>query len=72
MFQEPATHSRTPRLVGGAPCLDFVNTVGYRGREDGRDERLPDYAGLIAWAERVGIRGGAVSHINSTSSGVSP
>jgi predicted RNA-binding Zn ribbon-like protein len=55
MLQEDASRPKAPRLVGGAACLDFVNTVGYRGREDGRDERLPDYAALAAWAERVGI-----------------
>lgn len=55
MIPEPASRPKAPRLVGGAPCLDFVNTVGYRGREDGREERLPDYAALVDWAERVGI-----------------
>lgn len=55
MIPEEATLPKAPRLVGGAPCLDFVNTVGYRGREDGREERLPDYAALVAWGERVGI-----------------
>jgi len=55
MLQEATSHPKAPRLVGGAPCLDFVNTVGYRGREDGREERLPDYAALVAWGERVGI-----------------
>ncbi len=55
MIPEPASRPKAPRLVGGAPCLDFVNTVGYRGREDGREERLPDYPALVDWAERVGI-----------------
>ncbi len=55
MIQELPAQPKTPRLIGGAPCLDFVNTVGYRGREDGREERLPNYAALIAWALRVGI-----------------
>jgi len=55
MNPETATRPKIPRLVGGAPCLDFVNTVGYRGREDGGEERLPDYAALVDWAALVGI-----------------
>ena len=55
MNMEWASRPKAPRLVGGAPCLDFVNTVGYRGREEGREERLPDYAALVDWSERVGI-----------------
>ncbi len=30
------------RLVGGAPCLDFVNTVDWRGRDD-PEESLTEY-----------------------------
>lgn len=45
--------------MGGAPCLDFVNTVGYRGRGEGAEERLADYPALVAWAQRAGILGAA-------------
>lgn len=55
MIPELSAPPKAPRLIGGAPCLDFVNTVGYRGREDGREERLPDYAAFVAWALWVGI-----------------
>jgi len=42
------------KLVGGRLCLDFVNTVGGRG-DAVRDERLTEYADLLAWGLRVGV-----------------
>ena len=42
-----------PKLVGGALCLDFVNTVEWRGAPE-RAERLTDYAELLLWAEAAG------------------
>ena len=39
-------------LVGGNPCLDFANTVFWRGREDS-EELLTTYADLVDWALRV-------------------
>jgi predicted RNA-binding Zn ribbon-like protein len=39
-----------PKLLGGAPCLDFVNTVEWRGAPD-PSERLTDYGELLIWAE---------------------
>jgi len=49
----------TTNLIGGRLCLDFVNTVGARrigpSREMViRDEKLNDYADVIAWARHVG------------------
>ena len=41
-------------LIGGAPCLDFVNTVDER-LAPAPDDRLRTYADLITWSERVGI-----------------
>jgi predicted RNA-binding Zn ribbon-like protein len=41
-------------LSGGASCLDFVNTVGGRGRE-APVERLRGYADLVAWARQAGL-----------------
>ncbi len=35
-------------LVGGRWCLDFANTVGWRGEENARD-RLKEYADLVWW-----------------------
>ena len=44
-----------PNLIGGALCLDFVNTVDPR-HEPGRREYLDDYAALVAW----GVHAGAI------------
>ncbi len=40
-------------LVGGRLCLDFVNTVSWRGTEEPYDE-LSTYADLLRWSERAG------------------
>ena len=39
-----------PKLVGGALCLDFVNTVEWRGAPE-PSERLTDYGELLIWAD---------------------
>lgn len=54
------------KLVGGRPCLDFVNTVAGRisssGSRRGRDyadrivgERLPSYEALLRWSILAGV-----------------
>ena len=43
----------TLELVGGALCLDFVNTVNSRVHPE--HEYLMDYAALVNWANMVGI-----------------
>ena len=35
------------RLVGGRPCLDFVNTVAGRVSSPGRAQTRPDYADRV-------------------------
>lgn len=40
-------------LVGGRLCLDFVNTVSWRGTEE-PDDNLSTYADLVRWSERAG------------------
>ena len=40
-------------LVGGRRCLDFVNTVSWRGTEEPYDN-LSTYADLLRWSERAG------------------
>lgn len=40
-------------LVGGRLCLDFVNTVSWRGREQSYDN-FSTYADLLRWSERAG------------------
>jgi predicted RNA-binding Zn ribbon-like protein len=42
------------KRIGGALCLDFANTTGWRP-EPGDEERLRDYEDLVVWAERGGI-----------------
>jgi predicted RNA-binding Zn ribbon-like protein len=49
-------------LVGGWPCLDFVNTIGARrpGRSGAlliRDEFLRSYVDFALWAEHAGVLG---------------
>jgi predicted RNA-binding Zn ribbon-like protein len=41
--------------IGGAVCLDFVNTVDPRHRVATRVEYLPDYDSLVRWARTVGL-----------------
>jgi predicted RNA-binding Zn ribbon-like protein len=41
------------KLIGGALCLDFVNTVHFYGGAD-PGEYLNTYQDLIAWSRRVG------------------
>ncbi|MBI4791114.1 MAG: ABATE domain-containing protein [Chloroflexi bacterium] len=41
-------------LVGGAVCLDFVNTVGDHNAAQ-PDEYLTSYAALVAWSEHTGL-----------------
>jgi predicted RNA-binding Zn ribbon-like protein len=43
-----------PKLVGGAPCLDFTNTVDWRGR-DHPEESLNEYRDLIGWSRAAGV-----------------
>jgi predicted RNA-binding Zn ribbon-like protein len=40
-------------LLGGALCLDFTNTAGWRGQTDSPGV-LRDYEDLVAWAEHAG------------------
>ena len=47
-----------PELVGGALCLDFVNTVDPRHAAN-RYDYLPNYDSLAAWARHAGALGPA-------------
>ena len=47
-------------LIGGAVCLDFVNTGSAR-TEGPFKERLHDYDDLLIWAERAGVISSAES-----------
>jgi predicted RNA-binding Zn ribbon-like protein len=58
-----------PQLIGGALCVDFANTVHWRGRPDAPDDHLRTYADLVQWCWQAGaisdsrrrqlLRGGA-------------
>jgi len=41
------------KLIGGALCLDFANTSGWRPDPQG-EEYLRDYEDLVLWGEHVG------------------
>jgi predicted RNA-binding Zn ribbon-like protein len=45
-------------LIGGAPCLDFANTVDPR-RADTREEFLDGYGALVEWAVHAGLESSA-------------
>jgi len=53
-MSEKHIHTEDMDLVGGAPCLDFVNTASGRSPAPVRD-RLVRYADLLRWAERLGL-----------------
>jgi predicted RNA-binding Zn ribbon-like protein len=42
-------------LIGGAPAIDLVNTVSWRGDDGRRTERIGDFAALLDWAMRAGV-----------------
>lgn len=43
-------------FVGGALCLDFVNTMGsYEDRYMGNSEYLNNFAALLNWAQQAGV-----------------
>lgn len=50
----PKRHAGNLTLVGGMLCMDFVNTVDWRGREN-PIEFLNDYKDLVDWGRHAGI-----------------
>ena len=42
------------KLLGGRPCLDFVNTLDWRGT-DSPQEFLRTYDDLVSWSRHAGI-----------------
>jgi predicted RNA-binding Zn ribbon-like protein len=51
----PSYRLQPPKFLGGALCLDFINTVSWRGDRDDPGERLTSYAELLHWALRARI-----------------
>lgn len=56
-----AASGRLPRLVGGALCLDFANTVDGHGSA-AQDDYLHGYPDLLAWAAHAGIISEPTAH----------
>lgn len=50
----PSYRDQPPKLIGGAPCIDFLNTVEWRGDPDAQGERLTDYDEFVTWAAHTG------------------
>src|SRR5262245_32458297 len=57
----PSYREKPPKLIGGEVCLDFINTVSWRGDPHDYGERLTTYAELLLWALHVGILDSAAS-----------
>lgn len=51
----PSYRQTPPELVGGAPCVNFVNTVTWRGDPQDCGERLTSFEELLAWAVAAGV-----------------
>jgi predicted RNA-binding Zn ribbon-like protein len=45
---------KPPKLVGNSLCLDFIDTVGWRGRPAAAEDRLTSYAELVRWCGHAG------------------
>lgn len=50
----PSYRKVPPELIGGALCVDFVNTVTWRGDPVDCGERLTSFDELLAWAAASG------------------
>ncbi|WP_424813458.1 CGNR zinc finger domain-containing protein [Roseococcus sp. YIM B11640] len=46
---------RAPRFIAGALCLDFVNTVAWRGDPARREDRIGRYSDLVHWARSADV-----------------
>ena len=53
-MEEPESSAETVKLLGGRPCLDFVNTVDWRTSDHPRD-LLTTYADLVKWSAHARI-----------------
>jgi predicted RNA-binding Zn ribbon-like protein len=51
----PSYREAPPKLIGGTRCLDFLNTVEWRGDGAAKCERLTDYGEFVAWCARAGL-----------------
>ncbi len=53
-MDDTLTKAATHKLVGGALCLDFVNTLG-AATSDQPTEYLPTYTALVVWSAHAGL-----------------
>jgi len=58
---EKDTKLNDPELIGGWLCLDFVNTVSWRG-SDHSQEWLQSYSKLVSWSQHADILTGNEAH----------
>src|SRR5688500_8199578 len=63
--------SKNPSFVGGAACLDFVNTVAWRGTWRERDDLL-SYTDLVTWCREAGLLGASEARALAASARRSP
>ena len=70
---QPARPIAELRLIAGRLCLDFINTLAWRGAER-PNERIASYGDLVTWCRRAGtlapsdakaLRGRAVADPNA-------
>jgi len=52
--REPSFTEKPPKPVAGALCLDFVNTITWRGDPQRHSERLTSYDEVVLWSEILG------------------
>jgi predicted RNA-binding Zn ribbon-like protein len=50
----PSYREAPPKFVAGERCLDFLNTVEWRGDPASRGERLVSHEEFLVWAEAAG------------------
>lgn len=60
-MSEIQRHAGNLKLLGGILCLDFVNTVNWRGAKHPR-EYLCTFQDLVAWKQHVQILSGGEAH----------
>lgn len=53
-MDDTLTKAATHKLVGGALCLDFVNTLG-AATSDQPTEYIPEYQTLVVWSAHAGL-----------------
>jgi predicted RNA-binding Zn ribbon-like protein len=51
----PSYGEMPPKLIAGARCLDFLNTVEWRGVPEAAGERLTGYGEFLIWAAAAGL-----------------